>query len=119
MKTRKSCFWGNKTLNLCFGANLKKPFFVPNLLLFYVFWLFSTKNAENDYFNQRVRCAGPKRWSKYTTMVYGWDVCSQIVGCYPFIRQGRKGNLATVTDGHDTFERQNLNFFSKKIVFSG
>ena len=25
------------------------------------------KNAENDYFGQRLECAVPKRWSKYTT----------------------------------------------------
>ena len=28
---------------------------------------FSTKNAENYYFNQRLGCAAPKRWIKYTT----------------------------------------------------
>ena len=26
-----------------------------------------TYNTENDYFNQRLECAAPKRWSKYTT----------------------------------------------------
>ena len=25
-----------------------------------------SKNAENDYFNQRFDCTAPKRWSKYT-----------------------------------------------------
>ena len=28
---------------------------------------YSTKNAENDYFDQRLGCAAPKRWWKYTT----------------------------------------------------
>ena len=28
-----------------------------------------SKNAENDYFNQHLECAVPKRWSKYTTSV--------------------------------------------------
>ena len=28
------------------------------------------KSAENDYFDQRLGCAAPKRWSKYTTD--GW-----------------------------------------------
>ena len=35
--------------------------------IFAFFKLFSTKNAENDYFNQHLECAVPKRWSKYTT----------------------------------------------------
>ena len=29
--------------------------------------LFCSKNAENDYFDQRLECAAPKCWSKYTT----------------------------------------------------
>ena len=29
--------------------------------------LYSTKNAENDYFDQLLECAAPKRWWKYTT----------------------------------------------------
>ena len=29
--------------------------------------LFSTKNAENEDFDQRLGCAAPKRWLKYTT----------------------------------------------------
>ena len=28
------------------------------------------KNAENDYFDQPLECAAPKRWSKYTTLNY-------------------------------------------------
>ena len=28
----------------------------------------SVKNAENDYFDWRLECAAPKRWSKYTTV---------------------------------------------------
>ena len=28
----------------------------------------SVKNAENDYFDWRLECAAPKRWSKYTTI---------------------------------------------------
>ena len=30
---------------------------------------FLQKNTENDYFNQCLECAAPKRWSKYTTHV--------------------------------------------------
>ena len=29
----------------------------------------TSKNAENDYFDQCLECAAPKRWSKYTTTV--------------------------------------------------
>ena len=28
-----------------------------------------TYNTENDYFNQRLECAAPKRWSKFTTLL--------------------------------------------------
>ena len=28
---------------------------------------FAEKNAENDYFDHRLDCAAPKRWSKYLT----------------------------------------------------
>ena len=31
--------------------------------------VFCCKNAKNDYFDQRLECAKPKRWSKYTTHV--------------------------------------------------
>ena len=31
------------------------------------FQLFCTKNAENEDFDQRLGCAAPKPWSKYTT----------------------------------------------------
>ena len=40
--------------------------FAANFLLFQVF---CSKNAENDYFDQHLECAAPKRWSKNTTMV--------------------------------------------------
>ena len=36
---------------------------------FCVFQLLSTKNAENDYFDQRLGCTAPKRWLKYTTVI--------------------------------------------------
>ena len=38
--------------------------FAANFLLFQ---FFCSKNAENDYFDQRLECAAPKRWLKYTT----------------------------------------------------
>ena len=34
-----------------------------------LFYVFCSKNAENDYFGQRLECAAPKSWSKYTTHV--------------------------------------------------
>ena len=33
---------------------------------------FSLSSAENDYFDQRLECAAPKRWLKYTTVVAEW-----------------------------------------------
>ena len=38
-----------------------------HLLLFLAF--LQKKNAENDYFDQRLECAAPKRWWKYTTNI--------------------------------------------------
>ena len=37
-----------------------------------------TKNAENDYFNQRLGCAAPKRWLKYTTDIPIIDIVGEI-----------------------------------------
>ena len=62
-----------KTSDQRLGANSKNPFlinFTPNLLLFAFFHFFRTKNAENDYFDQRLACAAPKGWSKYTTLCH-------------------------------------------------
>ena len=50
-------------------ANLKKKNFLQNFAANFLPFLklFSTKNAENDYFNQPLECTAPKLWSKYTT----------------------------------------------------
>ena len=51
-----------------FWCKLKKFVFCLILIqISVVIQLFSTKNAENDYFNQCLGCAAPKHWSKYTT----------------------------------------------------
>ena len=39
------------------------------LQFFFCFLLFAVKNTENDYFDQRLECEVPKRWSKYTTYI--------------------------------------------------
>ena len=67
-REKKAHFFGIKqstsdlvqTYKTCFLQN-----FAANFLLF---WLFSTKNAEHNYFNHYLECAAPKRWSKYTTV---------------------------------------------------
>ena len=46
----KNCLWLNLLQISCF------------------FKLFTAKNIEFDYFDQRLACAAPKRWSKYTTV---------------------------------------------------
>ena len=57
------------TLDQRLGVNLKNPFFCSFLLqICYFFAFFLAKNAENDYFDQRLGCAAPKSWSKYTTV---------------------------------------------------
>ena len=51
--------------------------FIPNMSCFLLkfaakfllFKVFCNKNAENDYLDQRLACAAPKRWSKYTTQL--------------------------------------------------
>ena len=53
------------------GTKSKKPVFCKILqqisFFFCIFQRFSTKNAENYYFDQRLACAAPKHLSKYTT----------------------------------------------------
>ena len=56
---------GNRTL----GANYKKTFFAK-FLGFVSFLALFHKNIKNAYFDQHLRCAAPKRWSKYTTSTY-------------------------------------------------
>ena len=72
LKQEKMLFFGNKTFDQRFGANIKTHFFAnffANLLICYVFQLFSTKIAKNDYFDQCLGCTAPKRWSKYITII--------------------------------------------------
>ena len=45
----------------------KTVFFAEICCKFLDFSAFCNKNAENDYFDQRLEWAAPKRWSKYTT----------------------------------------------------
>ena len=52
---------------------LKNPFLQKfesiNILFLIFFQLFGMKNNEKAYFNQRLECAAPKHWSKYTTTI--------------------------------------------------
>ena len=66
---QKRVFIGENLLNLGIKHStsvLVQTFFAKFctkfVTLFCVFKLFSTKNAENDYFNQRLGCTAPKRW---------------------------------------------------------
>ena len=66
---KKAHFFGSKTVDQRSGANAKKTVFCWNLLqIFCFFYVFCTKNAEDDSFDQRLACAAPKRWSKYRTI---------------------------------------------------
>ena len=61
-------FFGNKTVYQRLGATQKNVFFARICCKFLAFLeLFCRKNSENDYFDQHLECAAPKRWSKYTT----------------------------------------------------
>ena len=57
----KTCFSGNKTLNLFFAE------ICITFLAFFLFPLFLHQNFEKAYFNQCLECAAPKCWLKYTT----------------------------------------------------
>ena len=61
----KKAHFLNKTVDQRSSANSKKRVFAKNLLQISSF--FEKKNAENDYIDQRLGCAAPKHWSKYTT----------------------------------------------------
>ena len=51
-----------------FRCKLKNVFFAKFCCKFLAYLrFFCTTNAENYYFNQRLECAAPKCWSKYTT----------------------------------------------------
>ena len=67
-------FFGNKTPGQRLGANSKKSIFCSILLqicyFLHFFSFLAQKNGENDYFDQHLRCAAPKPWSKYTTPVW-------------------------------------------------
>ena len=91
---KKVHFFGNKTVDQRFGANLKKHVFCKLLLQISCFLkLFCSKNAENDYFDQRLECAAPKRWSKYTTnSLYLGIICDYVV-TYVFLKRGERGSL--------------------------
>ena len=68
VKTRKSSFLGIKlSTSVLVQKNTFFAKFYTKKVAFYIFQLFSTKNAENEDFDQHLGCAAPKRWSKYTT----------------------------------------------------
>ena len=59
------------TLNQRLDAKLKKHILLNVFQICYffaLFQLFSTKNVENDYFDQHLGCAAFKPWSEYITV---------------------------------------------------
>ena len=80
-------FWGIKHSTSVWVQTKKSRFlpnFAANFLPFFSFLeLFNLKNAENDYFNQHLECAAPKRWSKYTTYIVWsseiFDLCEDLL----------------------------------------
>ena len=63
-------FFGSKTADQHFGEMQKKLFFTEICCkILALLRFFCSKNPENVYFNQRLECAAPKRWSKYTTAI--------------------------------------------------
>ena len=45
-------------------------FFAKFCCKYFAFLTFLAKKAKNDYFEQRLECAAPRHWSKYTTLGY-------------------------------------------------
>ena len=65
---KKAHFLGIKQSISILVQTLKNMFSAKICCKFLAFFSFLQKNAENDYFDQRLECAAPKRWSKYTTL---------------------------------------------------
>ena len=68
-------FFYQKEVKICRPAlwcKQKKTYFFAKFCCKFLafFQLFSTENAENDYLDQRLEFAAPKRWSKYTTHAF-------------------------------------------------
>ena len=64
LKLLKTLFDSLKNSRPAFWCKLKKKRVFAKFLLFQ---LLALQNAENDCFDQRLECAVPKRWLKYTT----------------------------------------------------
>ena len=65
-------FWRIKQTTSILVQTKKKRFFARfccKFVTFLRFFSFFAKNAENYYFDQRLGCAAPKCWSKYTTAI--------------------------------------------------
>ena len=59
-----------------------KNIFAANLLLFSAFL---NKKHGNDYFQQRLGCAAPNRWWKYTTVIF---VSLNMFAAFDFLNKG-------------------------------
>ena len=60
----QKCSDVSKTLDQCL-VQTSRTCFLQDLFLHFL--VFKQKNVKNAYFNQRLECAVPKHWSKYTT----------------------------------------------------
>ena len=74
-------FAPKRRFNVLFPKNsfLPKNYFLPKTVVNHYYFesflgLIVNSYTKNDYFNQHLACAAPKRWLKYTT-----DICFHIV----------------------------------------
>ena len=91
---------GIKHLTSVLVQTLKIHFFAIFWIKFVTFFsFFALKNAKNYYFNQRLGCAAPKCWPKYTTphCLIGFKICL-FVGSYKMV-VGQWYFFAIVLDG--------------------
>ena len=97
-----------------------------NVLLFFVFSVFCIKNAENDFFNQHLGWAAPKRWLKYTTsrgIHYFLSPAlkmnkSHVTNCDAFSRNGRHLNRSEMNKSSTVDRPWQGNFMFYELNFS-
>ena len=79
-----------------------------------VYWVLSSLQAENDYFDQRLVCTAPKCWSKYTTCHCTSLVILRLSAMVKWIRLLELNPLFLLPD---TFT-QNAKYFVQGEIFA-
>ena len=97
-------------------------------LFFAFFQFFSTKNAENEDFDQRLGCAAPKRWLKYTTTMRDKNYQWRLLASNPGLSMSQWATSWTIQAGmpyltgnktlvSNITSITSINGFSQKMIF--